>query len=735
MQATSQTHAERRFRIGAVAPGGALALCLLVLPAPSAFAADTGAAAVFRAGAAAIDITPRELPVRVSGSFLEHSTSQVKDRLHARCLVLDDGRERVAIATVDNCVIPQDVFDAAKKLAHEVTGIPTDRMLMSATHTHSGPALDPLLGSDGNPQYRQWLPGRIAESVQGALRNLAPARIGWGVVSVPELTHCRQWIRRPDRIDLDPFGRQTVRSMMHPGYQNPDYLGPAGPVDPELSLVAVQSRGGRPIAVLANYSMHYVGAEPLSADYFGAFGDKFAAQIGIDHTDPPFVGMMSNGTSGDLHWMDYNRPKPAQAPTHLQYAELIAKHAVRAYSDIRYSDHVPLAMRETVLALENRPISDADLDAARRLFETFKERQPKTLPEVYALEQLRMSERPSRHELKLQALQIGDLGIAAIPCEVFGITGLQIKALSPLTPTFTIELANGYHGYIPPPAQHPLGGYTTWRARSACLEVDAAPKITRAIVKLLEEVSGRPRRTLTDNDYGMTRYAETVLASKPTAYWRLNDFEGPTASDASGNNVAATFEPGVVFYLEGPKGERDDTRRPNRAPHFAGGRLVADIPGLGDAYTVELWFSNFLPTDARAVTGYLLARGAIGDDGRADQLAIAGKGSAEGRLIFCRGASTENCMEGRTPIATKKWQRVTLVRDGPRLTVYLDGEPQAEISGQVGDPASGGQRLFIGGRGDGTARFEGRIDEVAVYTRALTPQELTRHLQAAPKID
>jgi hypothetical protein len=81
------------------------------------------------------------------------------------------------------------------------------------------------------------------------------------------------------------------------------------------------------------------------------------------------------------------------------------------------------------------------------------------------------------------------LGIAAIPNEVYGITGLTIKKDSPLQPTFNIELANGAEGYLPPPDQHPLGGYTTWRARTSFLEVDAEPKIRAKLLELLNQVA------------------------------------------------------------------------------------------------------------------------------------------------------------------------------------------------------------------------------------------------------
>jgi hypothetical protein len=104
--------------------------------------------------------------------------------------------------------------------------------------------------------------------------------------------------------------------------------------------------------------------------------------------------------------------------------------------------------------------------------------------EVYARETVMLKNYPEELPLLIQTLRIGDLGIAAIPCEVFVEIGLAIKAKSPLKQTFTIELANGYNGYLPTPEQHKLGGYETWRARSSYLEVDAAPKIFDAVMAL-----------------------------------------------------------------------------------------------------------------------------------------------------------------------------------------------------------------------------------------------------------
>src|SRR4051794_41301034 len=113
------------------------------------------------------------------------------------------------------------------------------------------------------------------------------------------------------------------------------------------------------------------------------------------------------------------------------------------------------------------------------------DRRPKTVPEVYAREQVYLSERPEADTV-LQAIRIGDFGITALPNEVYALTGLKIKAASPLAGTMNIELANDELGYIPPPEQHKLGGYTTWAARSSYTDVDTEPRMVETVLTLLE---------------------------------------------------------------------------------------------------------------------------------------------------------------------------------------------------------------------------------------------------------
>ena len=683
---------------------------------------------VFRAGAHAVETTPPKLPVIVNGYTFERIVDVVHDPLFARCLVLDDGATRVAIAVVDICVMPRELVDEAKRLAQEATGIPTDRMLISATHTHSAPSAMAALGSRADPDYVKFLPAEIAKGIQQAAANLAPARIGWTVAEDSEHTHSRRWIMRPDRVGTDPFGERRDRARMCPAYQDENAVAPSGPVDPDLSLVSVQSPDGRPIALVANYSMHYFHAAPVSAGYYGRFVRAITRMMGAETLDPPFVAAMSQGTSGDSMYMDYSRPKPELDID--SYAEAVAGVAFQAYKKIEYHDWVPLAMAERKLTLKRR-VPDADrLAWAERIVRQIEGRPPRTRPEIFAREQIYLHQDPTA-ELKLQALRIGELGLTAIPCEVYGITGLKIKALSPLVPTVNFSLANGEEGYIPPPEQHKLGGYSTWEARTAGLEEAAEPKIVDALVGLLEQVSGKPRRKV-PKTHG--QYANAILASKPLAYWRMSEPAGPTAVDSSGNQNHGVYEEGVAFYLEGPRSPTfSGSRTISRAAHFAGGRMKALLENLGRAYSAEMWLFNGMPADARPVAGYFFSRGVHGaEDAPGDHLGIGGTAAFPARLIFFNGNRLDQLLEGTTELDLKTWCHVVLVRNGRQVTVYLNGQPEPEIAGQADVRESDDvEQVFVGGRSDNFANFAGMIDEVAIYDRVLSPEEVAGHYAAS----
>lgn len=694
---------------------------LLLLLAP--------ARAEFKAGAAVIDVTPPVLPVLVNGGMTSRSVEKIKTRVNARAIALADSQSQLAIVIVDSCMMGRPLLDEVKTLATKRTGIPADRLLISATHSHSAPASMGCLGTDADPRYVPFLRDKLVEAIAAAQANLEPARIGFAKIDAADFTALRQWIRRPDRIAEDPFGNKTVRANMHAGRVWDDVTGEAGPKDPDLALISIQSRAGRPLAVLGNFSMHYFSDADISADYFGLFAEGLKARIAPEATPgkPAFVGLMSHGCSGDIWRRDYTKPESEWNPklTIDDYTKGLLDLAMKAYGGIQYRADVDLAMAERRMTLKYRVPDKQRLEWAQRVMAGVTNRLVKTTSEVYAREQILLHE-AQQTEIVVQALRVGDIGIATTPNETYAITGLKIKAASPLPHNLVIELANGGDGYIPPPEQHLFGGYNTWAARSAGLEVMAEPKIAEAAIGLLEQVAGKPRRAWKLSDGPAAR---SVLGLKPVAYWRLNEFTGPHAADASGHGHDAAYEPEITYYLAGPRSAAFcEAGELNRAPHFVGGRLRARMTRLGDRYSVSLWLWNGMPNTGRDVSGWLFSRDhdhGLGPFG--DHLGIGGQSGHTGKLIFLHGADAKSVTAGKTEIPRWQWQHVVLVRDGGTVRAYLNGQLELEAKVPANFP-TGFDQCFLGGRSDNDSNWEGRLDEVALFNRALSASEVAKLL-------
>jgi hypothetical protein len=446
---------------------------------------------LFRAGAATSNVTP-PLGASINGGMVDRRATHVHDELHARCLVLDDGTTKLAFAIVDSCMLPVEVTDAAKQIVAERAGIPATHVLVSATHTHSAPTAGPAFQSDPDAAYLAFLSTRIADGIQRAANNLEPARIGWGAAEEPNHVFNRRWKMKPGTMPVNPFGQTTDGAKMNPGQGNPDLLEPAGPVDPQVWVVSVRSPDGRHIALLGNYSLHYVGGErpgAVSADYYGMFADRVEELLEADRQDPPFVGMLSNGTSGDINNVNYALPTPAarQEPYGQMrvVADAVALKAVDAVASMTYHDWVSLSAKTATLTLGVRKPTADEISRSREILGRTPHPVKTQLDAIYAVETVDVAGYPDAVPVTVQALRLGDLSIAAIPCETFVEIGLELKAFRKGQPHFTVSLANGYNGYLPTPEQHKLGGYETWRAKSSYLEVGASPEIVARLKALL----------------------------------------------------------------------------------------------------------------------------------------------------------------------------------------------------------------------------------------------------------
>lgn len=691
----------------------------------------TSTQAELKAGAAIVDITPRQFPVLVNGGMTSRSADKVTSPLHARAIVFDNGTERIAIVVADSCMIGRVVLDDAKNLAAQRTKIRPEKMCISATHTHTAPSSMACLGTELDENYVVFLRDRLAEVIALAESHLEPAEAGWAVRNAADYTALRRWIIRPDRIGLDPFGNPTLRANMHAGANLDNVTGESGPEDPDLSMIAIRSPQGRPIAVLSNFSMHYFsGVEALHPDYFGLFCDGFQDKVAV--TDavkseaPPFVAIMSHGCSGDIWRRDYNLPAdaPLQTPTVTEYTSGLLDIALDAYRSIQYSATSDLVMAERRLPMNYRVPNKQTLEWAERIVEQLGDNPPKTTEEVYAREQVILHQLQST-EIVVQAIRIGDIAIATTPNETYALSGLKLKHQSPFKQTMVIELANGGDGYIPPPEQHLLGGYNTWAARSAGLEVQAEPKIVEADLELLEAVTGQPRRPIVQS---RGPAAKAIAALNPIAWWRMDETAAPHAVDSTSNHHDGVYEPGVVYYLSGPHSDAfcldEET---NRAAHFAGGRMSVRLPELKNDYSVSMWCWNGMPNEGRGTAGWLMSRDY--NHGLSQQgvhLGIAGTATNLGKLQFQQGNGAEKpSFVGKITIDRWTWNHVVLVRTPDIIRIYLNGKLELEVPQTAVESNSVRQpQFYFGGRSDNADNWEGRLDEVAVFDRALTADQI-----------
>ena len=468
-----------------------IAVLLVIFIAADGFSADRTPS--LRAGAAAVDVTPKIFPISMPGGFTGKLAEKAHDPLYARALVLDDGLTQLAMVVVDNLGVSPEVVEEAKIIASKKTGIDPSKMMICSTHTHSGPPSNVTSGPAAAVAYRKQLIGGMADAISQAHAALKPASIGSASHPLPEEVFNRRWYLKPGKMPENPFGRlDTVK--MNPGRSSEVLDKPAGPVDPDLAVISVHDQKNKPLALFANYSLHYVGGIPrgqMSADYFGEFARLMPNRL---RANKDFVAMMSNGASGDINNIPFTVTRPPREP--FEQIRIVARKAADtawfAHQKIKKHDsNVRLGMMEREIELKYRRPTEAQVKAAKAVLAIKNEDEINSLPRLaqhYARKTVQAAER--EHDtitVKIQAIRIGDLAVCGIPFETFVEIGLELKKRSPFSQTIVVGMANGKLGYLPTPEQHQLGGYETWLG-TCIVQKDASVILNKNLFAMLNEL-------------------------------------------------------------------------------------------------------------------------------------------------------------------------------------------------------------------------------------------------------
>lgn len=436
-----------------------------------------------RVGAAAVDITPQN-GTPMAGYYKFRAVEGVLDPLYAKAIVVEQGGAAAALVVLDMVATNRDIVQAARELVRQQSGITPDRVMISATHTHSGPQLprgslmDDItrVHSLEGTKYLKELPARIARSVREAKDKLAPARASAAVGKVEGIAFNRRVLRQG-----------SGQAIWQPRAINPSTERPAGPVDKDLGLLVFDAAAApaTPLAAYVNFAMHPTSVGSglrVSADYPGVLSRLLRQRHGAD-----MVALFANGCCGNVNHTDYitgMRRTTAQLGT-----------ALADVASASWARREPLATfapraRTALVTLQRRPFTNSDVvrakDVARRMVS-------ENLGTVVMAEAVCILETVQKQNVPLhvevQAIALADdLAIVALPGEIFVELGLAIKAASPFRYTFIAELANGSIGYVPHREAYPQGNYEVVSARAAA---GAGEQLVETALSLLRELKSR----------------------------------------------------------------------------------------------------------------------------------------------------------------------------------------------------------------------------------------------------
>ncbi|MCS6953107.1 MAG: hypothetical protein RMK57_11960 [Bryobacterales bacterium] len=438
--------------------------------------------AELRVGAAAVKITP-PVGLPLAGYYHVRLATGMHDELYAKALVLEGSGSRAALVACDLIALEGDLVEAARQLIERTTGLRGDRVMISATHTHTGPEVERqfLAFVEGAPRqaaerYRAELPSRIAEAVRLAEAALTPAR-AWAHIGREETLAFYRRFRMKDG---------TVQ--FNPGKLNPDIVEPVGKPDPDVAVVYFDTPDDKPLATYVNYALHLdtVGGTEYSGDYPYTLA-RLLGQV----KGPGMLTLFTLAAAGNINHVDVKSPEPQKGHGEAQrIGTVLAGEVLKSYARLKPVVSGPVRVLSRRLELPARQVEPGALESARDTARWFgKPGGPPFLDMVAALRTLDLAGRGGKAiPAEVQVVALGEeVAWVGLPGEIFVELGVAIKRASPFPRTVVVSLANGSIDYVPTKEAFAEGAYEVISARCApgCGEMlaDAAIGLLRDLYK------------------------------------------------------------------------------------------------------------------------------------------------------------------------------------------------------------------------------------------------------------
>jgi neutral ceramidase len=457
------------------------------------------ATAHLRLGTAAVKITPPS-GTPLAGYFSPRPSEGVLDDLYAKAAVLDDGRTKAAMVTCDLIGLPREIVIQARQIIEQETSIAADNVMISAIHTHTGPAIvgnsavdDLVIGNNKlGREYARQLPKLIAQTVQQANARLTPARISYASESEPSISFIRRFRMKDGSVGWNP------------GKLNPNIVRPIGTIDPQVNVVYAETPGEkaaatqmredgridvaasdtRPLLTYVNFALHpdTTGGALVSGDYPATMARRLA-----DYKGPEMLTMFANGACGNINHLDVSRAEGQTSPQEaMRLGTILAAAVLKSYLKLKDLEDATLRVRREVVELPLVEFSDAELRQAREVAaRKFADAPLLEAAKTYrTLDVAACNGKPIA--VDVQVISLGrEIAWVALPGEIFVELGLSIKAASPFRQTNVVELANGVWYYIPNRSAYAEGQY---EPVSTPFAEGAGEMLVTTAVRLLDEL-------------------------------------------------------------------------------------------------------------------------------------------------------------------------------------------------------------------------------------------------------
>ncbi len=454
-----------------------------------------------RMGTSAIKITPPQ-GTPLAGYYNVRGSQGVLDDICARAVVLDDGKTKAVMVTCDLIGMPRPIVIEARRIIAEKTGIPAANVMISATHTHTGPvvigdtALDDLMtgGSKLSKDYSVQLPKWIAQAAEEAFKSRVPARVFYGSENETKLAYIRRFWMKDGTVGWNP------------GVMNPNIIRPIGDIDPQVNVFYAETAGQQPggpvekleadgsrkavktdktpLLTYVNYAMHLdtTGGMLISADCPATLYRLLA-----DYKGPEMLTMFANGACGNINHINVKWVAPQSSPVAAKrLGTILAADVLKAYADMKQVEDAALGVRCEVVQLPLAKHTDEELRKAREIVARNGANTP-FYEQVKAYRIVDVDARKGKpSDVDVQVFSLGkDIAWVALPGEEFVELGLNIKAVSPFRQTNIIELSNGGAQYLPHHSAFSEGAYEVISSRNA---EGSGEKLVGVAIKLLDEL-------------------------------------------------------------------------------------------------------------------------------------------------------------------------------------------------------------------------------------------------------